>query len=317
MSRFGELKYLELRRMWPNESQSFTPWLAENIQELGEVLGMDLELIKREAGVGDFSVDLLARDLGTGHNVIIENQFGATDHDHLGKLLTYAAGFNASTVLWISETFRDEHRSALGWLNGRTGSDTQFFGMTVEVLQIDDSKPAYRFRLVVSPDGWERAKRSIPDGQTSPRAEAYRQFFQKLIDELRDQHHFTRARAAQPQNWYQFTSGVAGIYYAACFGQGGKARVELYIDQGDAETNKRLFDALAADCQDIEREFGKPLTWERLDDRRASRIALYRAGSIDDDEETLSVIRAWMIEQLLGLRKALSARLRLHNQKTG
>jgi len=317
MAKFGELKYLDLRSIWSNESQNFTPWLAENIQKLGEILGMDLEIIEREAGVGNFSLDLLAKDLGTGHNVVIENQFGSTNHDHLGKLLTYAAGFNASTVIWISEEFREEHRSALEWLNGRTDSDTQFFGVTVEVFRIDDSKPAYRFRSVISPNDWEKAKRPSAGGQISPRAEAYRQFFQKLIDELREKHHFTGARVGQPQSWYSFSSGVSGINCAACFAQGEKVRVELYIDQGDAEINKQLFDTLAASRQDIEREFGEPLEWERLDDRRASRIALYRAGSIEDDEDTLTEIRAWMIERLLKIKKVFSPRLRLYKKKSG
>lgn len=315
MSKFGELKYLDLRSIWANESQNFTPWLAENIQKLGEVLGMDLEIVEREAGVGNFSLDLLAKDLGTGHNVVIENQFGTTNHDHLGKLLTYAAGFNASTVIWISEEFREEHRSALEWLNGRTGSDTQFFGVIVEVFRIDESKPAYRFRSVISPNEWEKAKRISSSESISPRAEAYQQYFQKLIDELREKHHFTGARVGQPQSWYSFSSGIAGLYYGACFSQGQKVRVELYIDQGDAETNKQIFDALAASRQDIEQEFGEPLEWARLDDRRASRIALYRAGSIEDDEDTLTEIRIWMIERLLKIRKVFSLRLRSYKKK--
>ncbi len=314
MSNFGELKYLKLRSIWMNESQNFTPWLAENIQKLGAALGMDLELIKREAGVGDFSLDLLAKDLGTGHNVVIENQFGATNHDHLGKLLTYAAGYDASTVIWISEEFREEHGSVLKWLNERIGTDTKFFGVTVEVFQIDDSKPAYRFRSVIAPDDWEREKRLPSTPPTSPRAEAYRQYFQKLIDELRDKHHFTGARAGQPQSWYSFSSGVAGITYGACFALGGKVRVELYIDQGDAETNKRLFDFLAVSRQEIGQELGELLEWERLDNRQASRIALYRTGSIEDDEYALTEIRAWMIERLLKLKRVFLPRLRSYKK---
>lgn len=316
MSKFGELKYLDLRDIWANESQNFTPWLAENIQNLGEILGMDLEIVAREAGVGNFSLDLLAKDLGTGHNVVIENQFGVTNHDHLGKLLTYAAGFNASTVIWISQEFREEHRSALEWLNGRTGSDTQFFGVTVEVFQIDNSKPAYKFRAVISPNDWEKAKRPTSSETPSPRAEAYRKYFQKLIDELREKHRFTGARVGQPQSWYSFGSGVSGLTYGACFSQGKKVRIEVYIDQGDVETNKQLFDSLKASQQDIEQKFGEPLEWERLDDRRACRIAFYRAGSIEDDEATLAEIRAWMIEHLLKLKKVFSSRLHSHTKKS-
>ena len=200
MVDFGEIKILDLRVVWPNEARDFTPWLAANITELGDALGMDLEVSTTEADVGDFSLDILAKDLGTGRQVVIENQFGATNHDHLGKLLTYAAGFDATAVIWVAETIRDEHRQALEWLNRRTDIETHFFALVVEVFQVDNSRPAFKFKPVVSPNEWQRATREAAERQESPRAESYRQFFQILIDELREKHRFTGARAGQPQN---------------------------------------------------------------------------------------------------------------------
>lgn len=303
MSNFGELKKVPLRNLWPNESSDFTPWLASNIHALGEALGLELELTEREADVGDFSLDLLAKDLGTSNTVIIENQLTQTDHDHLGKLLTYAAGFNASVVIWISESIRDEHRQALEWLNQRTDSVTQFFGVVTEVLQIDDSKPAYNFKPVVFPNEWQKSKKPRATNNISLKGEKYRNYFQSLIDELREKHKFTGAKAGQPQSWYSFSSGIPGVPIGANFSQGGKVRAEIYIDQRDQEKNKRLFDALKSQSDQIENDYGASFEWERLDDKRASRIAVYRDGVIESSDGELEELRKWHVENLLQIKK--------------
>jgi len=233
--QFGKIEKLNLRDIRPNEAKDFTPWLADKIGALGEAIGMELELKDMEAAVGDFFLDLLARDLGSGRTVIIENELTQTDHDHLGKLLTYATGFSASTVVWIAEIVRDQHRQALEWLNQRTDEDTQFFGVVIDVFKIEDSKPAYVFKAVVSPIEWQKSKKRQASGTVSPKGEIYRHYFQGLIDELREKHKFTNAKIGQPQNWYSFASGVSGITFGAVFVQGGKARTELYIDVGEGK----------------------------------------------------------------------------------
>jgi hypothetical protein len=141
MPDFGKIKKVNIREIWQHEAHNFTPWLAENIEKLGESVGMDLELIEQEASVGNYSLDILAKDLSTGHNIIIENQFGDTDHDHLGKMLTYAAGFDASKVIWISENVRDEHRQTIEWLNQRTDTDTQFLQLKLKFLELTNPNP--------------------------------------------------------------------------------------------------------------------------------------------------------------------------------
>ena len=301
--QFGKIEKLNLRDIWPKEAKDFTPWLADNIDALGEALGMELELEDTEAAVGDFSLDLIAKDLGTGHTVIIENQLTQTDHDHLGKLLTYAAGFSASTVVWVAEVVRDEHKQALEWLNQRTDEETQFFGVVVDVFKIDDSNPAYSFKPVVSPSEWQKSKKRQISGKVSAKGEAYRNYFQSLIDELREKYKFTNAKIGQPQSFYTFSSGVSKIPFIASFAQGDKARTDLYIDVGDGAKNKALFDWLYEQRDEIHSKLGKELEWERLDDKRASRISIYRDGSIQSSEEELKEIKTWHIENLLIFKK--------------
>jgi hypothetical protein len=308
-SQFGELKHVALRDLWPHEAMSFTPWLAEHLADLGKALGLDLELTAREAPVGSFSLDLLAHDLGRNRIVIIENQLEPTNHDHLGKLLTYAAGHDASIVIWVAQDFRDEHRQTLDWLNQHTDTNIEFFGVVVEVLRIDDSRPAFNFKLVAFPNEWRKQNVGEPVGQLSLRGEAYRTFFQPLIDDLRTKHHFTNARIAQPQSWYAFASGVNGCAYSACFALGHRARVELYLDRPNADVNKHVFDELYTQRDAIEAAFSESLSWERLDDRKASRVAVYRAGSIEDAAATLEEIRRWMIEHLLRMKSIFGPRL--------
>ena len=145
MPDFGELKSVDIRVLWPHEARDFTPWLTENINLLSDALGMELEVTARETDVGNFSLDLLAKDLGSGCPVVIESQFGATNRDHLGKVITYAAGVDATAVVWGTESVRDEHRQVLEWLNRRTDAEIRFFVVVVEGDRLRE--PNWRFTL--------------------------------------------------------------------------------------------------------------------------------------------------------------------------
>lgn len=150
--RFGHLERVAARIGWPGgEAADFTPWLAKNLDVLAGELGLAMELKAREHRVGRYYLDLLLED-ARGRVVIVENQFARTDHDHLGKLLTYCAGTKAQVVVWIAESLNEEHVAALEWLNDNTISDVAFFGIEVELLRIGDSLPAPHFRVVVRPN---------------------------------------------------------------------------------------------------------------------------------------------------------------------
>ncbi len=259
MVNLGNIEQVDLRDVWQHEAQDFTPWLAGNLDKLGEALGLDLELQTAEAAVGSFSLDVLAHDIGSNRPVIIENQLESTNHDHLGKLLTYAAGYDAYAVVWLTKEFRDEHRQALDWLNQRTDEDTQFFGVVVEAWKIDNSRPAPHFRPVAFPNDWKKqnvGKDATSGGaKVSERGERYRAFFQDLIDTLREEHRFTNARKGQPQSWYNFSSGTRGVSYNPSFSPPRRiARVEVYIDRGDHDLNKQPFDELENRKEVIESE---------------------------------------------------------------
>jgi hypothetical protein len=155
----GVLERVSARAGWPHEAHEFTPWLAENVGLLGEALGLALELQAREHKVGRYSLDLLLSD-SAERTVIVENQFGQTDHDHLGKLLTYCAGTEADVVIWIAERLNEEHVAVLDWLNENTRAGVGFFGVELELLRIDSSPLAPNFRVVSQPNDW--AKRVRP-----------------------------------------------------------------------------------------------------------------------------------------------------------
>ena len=294
----GHIQTVPLKELWPGEATHFTPWIAKNLDILGEKLGMDLELESTEASAGDFSADIVARDLSTNKLVVIENQYGGTDHKHLGQLITYASVLGAGAVVWMAESIRGEHKSAMDFLNQNLKESLSFYAVEASAIRIDESKPAFVLTVVSMPS--EAAVNPPPVPELSETKERYRTYFQSLIDELRETHKFTNARTGQPQNWYTFASENSKVYtYSTSFAKGGRVRVEVYLDTGDKARNEQVFDCLLARKQEIEAVLDFELTWERLDSRRACRIAVYRDGEIDADSETLADIKSWTIQNLL------------------
>lgn len=306
----GKVNKVDVRKMWKHEAHDFTPWLAANLDRLSELLGMDLELITSEAEAGDFSLDILARDLSTNHKVVIENQFNPTDHKHLGQLITYASYHEAEVVVWISEVFREEHRSALDWLNAHTSDELSFFGVEIELIQIDDSRPALNLKLKASPNTWTKSSQRASPSDITEQQRRYLEYFQGLIDALRTKHSFTKAMKGQPQNWFSFSSGINGLQYSTSFARGERVRVELYIDTNDYERNKQIYRELLSQSSEIQKAFTEQIEWEELSDRRASRLAIYRPGSINDDSTTLGDIRDWAISRLLLFKQVLEPRIK-------
>ncbi len=289
-----------LKDVWPSEASHFTPWLADNLRYLGEKIGTELAFESRETSVGDFSADIVAIDISTNRKVIIENQYGTSDHKHLGQIITYASGLNAGSVIWISESIRQEHRIAIDFLNQNlAASDTlRLYAFEASVIRIDDSKPAFVLNLVASPP--INGPTPTSDGAASETKEKYRNFFQILIDNLREKYHFTNARLGQPQNWYSFSSENSKIFkYSVNFTNDDQFKSEVYIDCGDKSKNESILEYLEQRKISIETEFGEALSWERLENRRACRVATYFDATIDSDSERLAETTDWATSKLL------------------
>lgn len=155
MINLGTLEEIkDLREVWSHEAHDFTPWLAKNISILGDEVGIDISIEETESSVGDFNVDIFATDADTGKKIIIENQLEETDHDHLGKLITYASGKSADLVIWLVRKARPEHRAAIEWLNNHTDEGVGFILCEIKVFRIGNSEPAPKFEIIEQPNNW-------------------------------------------------------------------------------------------------------------------------------------------------------------------
>ena len=297
---------------FPNEARDFTPWLAENIDMLSDALDLDLDLevIATEYPVGNLSLDLRAKDHNSSKTVIIENQLGKADHSHLGQLLAYAAGLDAKIIIWIADEFRDEYRQVLEWLNEQTPIEIGFFAVIVELLQIEgleDSPVALEFKPVIAPNQWIKSVKTTGETEKQRR---YRNFFQKLIDELREDHKFTNAKAAQPDNWHYFSSGHRDVSYCVWFQRGTQVVVYVSINVRDNENRFALFDALEQDKAAIEGAFGSSFEWFRSPEKQESRIVFAHEGDVNwENTDGMNEIHKWCIDNLLKLKEVFDSKI--------
>ncbi len=297
MITLGRLTKVELRDIWKSESQDFTPWLAqpENITALAEALSMELEIEAREREVGPFRADLLCKDLIDDSWVLIENQLERTDHSHLGQLLTYAAGLQTVTIVWIASRFTEEHRAALDWLNEITDERFKFFGVEVELWRIGDSHAAPKFNIVSKPNEWTRsitqASRQIASETLSETRKLQLSFWIALEKSL-EGHPFLRSRKPRPQHWTTYSIGRTGMHLGAILdSQKSRIAVELYLGDDNA---KSFFSQLKAEQVAIEAELGHAPNWMELPSRRACRIVSYQAVVDPFDEASWPELMGWI-----------------------
>jgi len=306
----GDIENVPLRDVWRDEAREFTPWLAseKGLSRLGEALGLELELAQMEAKAGRYKVDIIARITDDNGYVIIENQFGNTDHDHLGKLITYAASWDSSTVVWISENFTDEHRQALDWMNEHS-PDLNFFGLQIELLRIGDSPPAPQFRIISSPNEWVKAVKAERNREVSELNLQQLAFWEDLRDYVRnlERDPLNVSRKPRPQHWYNVAIGRSGFRIAFTLNsRDERVGCEIYIQHDEAKT---AFDILYEQASIIEEEFGYELDWQRLDERKASRIVIYRNGNFLDEQQRDELIE-WLYDKAVRFHKTMGPLIR-------
>ena len=298
MPELGRLERVDLRQIWKTEAQDFTPWLAreENLSILADALRMELELEAQETNVGPFRADILCRNADGGSWVLIENQLERTDHRHLGQLLTYAAGLHAVTICWLAETFTDEHRATLDWLNEITDDQFQFFGLEVELWRIAGSPPAPKFNIVSKPNDWSRSVTEIVDlEKLTPQRRRQHAFWTALMKQLEEQQSSVRPKKAQPQGWMQFSVGRSEFWLEATINSSRKRiSVDLFMTGSDATA---YYGLLARQRDEIEADLGQ-LEWRPLPAKKSCSIRLSREDTDPAHSADWPTQIAWVVSTL-------------------
>lgn len=266
---------------------------------LSDEIGLTLTKINKEVFVGSYRCDLVAKDETTGIKVIIENQLEATNYDHLGKIITYASGLDANVVIWIVKEAREEHRSAIEWLNNKTTKDISFFLMEIRAYKIGDSLPAPKFVIVEKPNDFVKtANTSIDSGELS-KAQAERlNFWNRFNEVLISRNKPFNVRKATTDHWYDVALGTSEAHISITLvNKTNSIGIEIYIND-----NKELFDKLHSLSEEIQNELGFSMDWQRLDNKKASRIIYYIGGLDFDNHENYDELINEVMDKVIAIR---------------
>lgn len=304
--KLGKLKEVNIRKVWGHEQYGFSSWLSneENINELGDILGLNLTDIKTEQFVGNFRCDIICKDEITNKVVLIENQLESTNHDHLGKILTYASGLDASVIVWIVETAREEHASAVEWLNKHTDDTVDFFLIEVHAYQIGDSVPAPQFKIIEQPNDFAKTVKSISKSaevsETTAKRWSSRMEFWTMFNDLIDKkgRPFNKHKATT-DHWYTVAVGSSQCHISIdLINKENRIRVGLWISN-----NKELYDDLYAKKHEIESKIPFELIWDRLNSKKASYICTYIPGLDFNNKDNYEELMTQIIDYVAIMKK--------------
>ena len=293
----------DLREVWSDEARDFTPWLSEeeNISLLADAIGIDISVEERESSVGSFNADIFAYETGTDRKIIIENQLEETNHDHLGKLITYASGKSAEVVIWIVKHAREEHVSAIEWLNNHTDPEIGFFLCEIKLYKIGDSAPAVKFEVIERPNDWSKEikkSESFVSETQQKRYDYWVEFENYAFQNYVFSHEFNRRKPSY-NAWMNFAIGSSACHIS--IGQNYKndeISVEVYISD-----DKDLFHSLESNKSAIESDFGGYLDWQPLPDKKASRVQIKKDVELENRDKWNEQFD-WLVDIMLRMKKA-------------
>ena len=315
--KLNRLERISLRQIWIDEAADFTPWLAqeENLTLLGDTIGLDLELVATEKAVGSFSADIVCLNTQDDTKVLIENQLERTDHTHLGQIITYAAGLEAVTVIWLAKSITEEHRAAIDWLNMITEKGINFFGLEIELWKIGESDIAPKFNIVSKPNEWARTVSTERPGELTEDKKLQLKFWTGFKDYIANQESMIKTTSPKPHRWMGIAIGKSGIRLSAIASfwnsetnsfQTNELRAQVTLRGSDA---KKRYDALEHMKSEIEEEMGEPLIWYNPEDAKRCRIYLRKTVDLRNHDQRLDQY-AWLLGKLEKLHTVFAPKVR-------
>lgn len=311
-NNLGRILKVDLRKAWNHEALDFTRWLAkpENISLLSDEIGIEIKTLQTEAQVGSFSLDILAEEENTGRKIIIENQLEATNHDHLGKIITYASGFDAEIVIWIVKEVREEHKQAIDWLNEHTDENINFFAIKMELWQIGNSPFAPKFQVISQPNNWAKAiKSSTKSGVLTETKIQQLDFWTRFKDYVRSVNPNFRLQTPRPQHWFDVSMGSSDAHIALTV----NSREELIGCEVYINNNKELFNFLREQRNKIETEIEGKAEW--VDAPIASRIKIKKEVSGLFDLSISNDYSKWLFDKTTLFQKVFGKYIKEFNKK--
>ncbi len=311
----GRLERVDLREAWETEDGDFTPWLAseDNIALLGEAISIDLEVEAQEKQVGPFRADILCLDTAStdDHWILIENQLNRTDHTHLGQLMTYAAGLDAVTIVWIARQFIDEHRKALDWLNEITDDIIRFFGIEVELWRIGDSPMAPKFNIVSKPNDWtatsKRARQQL-NVELTPYKQLQVDYWGELQKLMQQRQGNVRPRKPLTQHWQSFSIGKSNFILMANYSiKKNLISAGLELSGADAQAHLAL---LLKDKEAIENEMGKTLIWDQKPGVNYRYLGTTKENCDLKNKDTWPELLEWQFQELEAYYRVFAPRIK-------